>query len=85
MPNKKNNDKTVEAIRHDDATRKNVPTAEYQSVMRETEVGDQESGVGGQRTEDRWRRVGWVERSETQQTGDQYRVSSIEYSATKTY
>jgi len=37
MPNKKNNDKTVEAIRHDDATRKNVPTAEYQSVMREVE------------------------------------------------
>ena len=38
MPNKKkNNSKTVEAIRHDEATRKNIPTAEYQSVMREAE------------------------------------------------
>ena len=38
MPNeKKHNSKTVEAIRHDDATRKNIPTAEYQSVMREAE------------------------------------------------
>jgi len=38
MPNKKkNNSKTVEAIRHDNATRKNIPTAEYQSVMREAE------------------------------------------------
>jgi adenine-specific DNA-methyltransferase len=34
---KKNTAKTVEAIRHDDATRKNIPTAEYQSVMREAE------------------------------------------------
>ncbi len=43
MPNKrKSNSKTVEAIRQDEATRKNIPTAEYQSVMRETEVGDQE-------------------------------------------
>ncbi len=25
--------KTIEALRHDDATRKNIPTAEYQSVM----------------------------------------------------
>ena len=24
---------SVEALRHDDATRKNIPTAEYQSVM----------------------------------------------------
>ncbi|MCG3163894.1 MAG: hypothetical protein JMDDDDMK_05352 [Acidobacteria bacterium] len=29
--------KTVETIRHDDASRKNIPTAEYQSVMRETD------------------------------------------------
>jgi adenine-specific DNA-methyltransferase len=34
---KKNTTKTVEAIRHDDTTRKNIPTAEYQSVMREAE------------------------------------------------
>ncbi|MDQ1238723.1 MAG: adenine-specific DNA-methyltransferase [Thermodesulfobacteriota bacterium] len=34
---KKNTPKTVEAIRHDEATRKNIPTAEYQSVMREAE------------------------------------------------
>lgn len=25
--------KTIEALRHDEATRKNIPTAEYQSVM----------------------------------------------------
>ncbi len=38
MTNKKKNTiKTVEAIRHDEATRKNIPTAEYQSVMREAE------------------------------------------------
>ena len=30
--------KTVETIKHDEATRKNIPTAEYQSVMdKETE------------------------------------------------
>ncbi len=38
MPNKKkNNSKTVETLTHDEASRKNIPTAEYQSVMRETE------------------------------------------------
>jgi adenine-specific DNA-methyltransferase len=29
--------KTVESLKHDEATRKNIPTAEYQSVMRKTE------------------------------------------------
>ncbi len=29
--------KTVEALTHDDASRKNIPTAEYQSVMREAD------------------------------------------------
>ena len=29
--------KTVEALRHDDASRKNIPTAEFQSVMRKDE------------------------------------------------
>jgi adenine-specific DNA-methyltransferase len=29
--------KTVTAIKHDDATRKNIPTAEYQSVMQKAE------------------------------------------------
>ena len=29
--------KTVETITHDEATRKNIPTAEYQSVMRKDE------------------------------------------------
>ena len=29
--------KTVETITHDEASRKNIPTAEYQSVMREEE------------------------------------------------
>ena len=38
MPKKrKYNTKTVEAIRHDEATRKNIPTAEYQPVMRDAE------------------------------------------------
>jgi adenine-specific DNA-methyltransferase len=38
MPSKKNsNSKTVETLTHDKATRKNIPTAEYQSVMREAE------------------------------------------------
>ena len=30
---RKNTGKTVEAITHDEASRKNIPTAEYQSVM----------------------------------------------------
>jgi adenine-specific DNA-methyltransferase len=29
--------KTVEALKHEDATRKNIPTAEYQSVLQEAE------------------------------------------------
>src|SRR5574341_2689483 len=29
--------KTVETIKHKDASRKNIPTAEYQSVMREAD------------------------------------------------
>jgi len=29
--------KSVESLKHDEATRKNIPTAEYQSVMRKTE------------------------------------------------
>uniref|UniRef100_UPI001B4F8F10 hypothetical protein n=1 Tax=Desulfobacter sp. TaxID=2294 RepID=UPI001B4F8F10 len=29
---------TVESIKHDDATRKNIPTAEFQSVMRKDEL-----------------------------------------------
>jgi len=34
MPREKNNsDKTVETLTHEEATRKNIPTAEYQSVM----------------------------------------------------
>jgi adenine-specific DNA-methyltransferase len=33
MATKKNTPLTVETLRHDDATRKNIPTAEYQSVM----------------------------------------------------
>ena len=31
--NKKKNTKTVETLTHDEASRKNIPTAEYQSVM----------------------------------------------------
>ena len=29
-----NGKKTVETLKHDEATRKNIPTAEYQSVMK---------------------------------------------------
>ena len=35
---KKSNPLTVETIKHDDATRKNIPTAEYQSVMQKEEL-----------------------------------------------
>jgi adenine-specific DNA-methyltransferase len=28
---------TVEALKHDEATRKNIPTAEYQAVLAKTE------------------------------------------------
>ncbi len=33
MANANNKTKTVETLKHDDATRKNIPTAEYQSVL----------------------------------------------------
>jgi adenine-specific DNA-methyltransferase len=36
-PTKQPAKKQVEAFKHDDATRKNIPTAEYQSVMRDDE------------------------------------------------
>ncbi|KAA0265850.1 MAG: DNA methylase, partial [Chloroflexi bacterium] len=37
MPKKKNNKtpKSVETIKHNDASRKHIPTAEYQSVLSE--------------------------------------------------
>lgn len=37
MTKKKVNPKSVEALTHDEATRKNIPTAEYQSVMQKDE------------------------------------------------
>ncbi len=37
MATRKPNKITVEALKHDDATRKNIPTAEYQSVMHKEE------------------------------------------------
>ena len=37
MATKKNTPLTVETLKHDDATRKNIPTAEYQSVMAKDE------------------------------------------------
>jgi adenine-specific DNA-methyltransferase len=37
MATKKNTPLTVETLKHDDATRKNIPTAEYQSVMAKEE------------------------------------------------
>ena len=37
MAKKSNNPKTVEALKHDEATRKNIPAAEYQSVLQKAE------------------------------------------------
>ncbi len=37
MPRKKKNPKTVETLIHDEASRKNIPAAEFQSVMRKDE------------------------------------------------
>ena len=37
MAKKSNSTKTVEALKHDEATRKNIPTAEYQSVLQKAE------------------------------------------------
>src|SRR4030042_1781354 len=37
MAKKQTTSKTVEALKHDEATRKNIPTAEYQSVMQKSE------------------------------------------------
>src|SRR5437879_10510081 len=37
MAKKQQSGKTVEALKHDEATRKNIPTAEYQSVMQKHE------------------------------------------------
>ena len=34
---KKQNTKTITTFKHDEATRKNIPTAEYQSVMQKDE------------------------------------------------
>ena len=35
MPRPRRRERTVEALRHEDDTRTNIPTAEYQSMMRE--------------------------------------------------
>ena len=35
MATKKNIPLSVETLKHEDATRKNIPTAEYQSVMKQ--------------------------------------------------
>jgi hypothetical protein len=37
MAKKQTTTKTVEALKHDEATRENIPTAEYQSVMQKDE------------------------------------------------
>ncbi len=37
MAKKSNTTKSVEALKHDEATRKNIPTAEYQSVLQKAE------------------------------------------------
>ena len=40
MPRSKRTSKTVETLRHEDASRKNIPTAEYQVVMAEVRLGN---------------------------------------------
>jgi adenine-specific DNA-methyltransferase len=37
MPKKPPRSKTIEALTHEEATRKNIPTAEYQSILQKTE------------------------------------------------
>ena len=37
MAKKQTTSKTIESLRHDEATRKNIPTAEYQSVLQKKE------------------------------------------------
>lgn len=37
---------TVEALKHDDATRKNIPTVEYQSVMQTEEQSPVRGALG---------------------------------------
>src|SRR5450432_3276973 len=38
MAKKQSGNKTVETLTHEEASRKNIPTAEYQSVMRKEEL-----------------------------------------------
>ena len=40
MAKKPKQPKNVETITYDDASRKNIPTAEYQSVMEQVEAGE---------------------------------------------
>jgi adenine-specific DNA-methyltransferase len=37
MANKQTTTRTVETLTHDEATRRNIPTAEYQSVLQKNE------------------------------------------------
>ena len=37
--------KTVESLKHDEAKRKNIPTAEYQSVLKQGEVRPDPRGL----------------------------------------
>ena len=37
MAKKSNSTKIVETLKHEEATRKNIPTAEYQSVLQKAE------------------------------------------------
>ena len=48
MSNKKTTKKSVETFVHDEASRKNIPTAEYQSVMRK----DQQTPIQPEGTTD---------------------------------
>ena len=58
MARKTANTKTVEALKHEEATRKNIPTAEYQSVLQKEEQSPMR--VACQRCDhDRNLRPGW--------------------------
>ena len=62
MARKTGNTKTVEALKYDEATHKNIPTAEYQSVLQKEEQSPVR--VACQRCDrDRNLRPGWNHRS----------------------
>ena len=45
---KKSTTKTVETLKHDEAKRKNIPTAEYESVLQKEQQASQDSEISAQ-------------------------------------